>query len=68
MLRSTNTTVPCYAAGIVSGLSWLVYVIAVRSYSGMVTESVLTSITAASLLKKEPKADSVPQKGVDEDG
>lgn len=43
------------AAGIVSGLSWLVYVIAVRSYSGMVTESVLTIITAASLLKKEPK-------------
>ncbi len=41
------------AAGIVSGLSWLVYVIAVRSYSGMVTESVLTLITAASLLKKE---------------
>ncbi len=40
------------AAGIVSGLSWLVYVIAVRSYSGMVTESVLTIITAASLLKK----------------
>lgn len=43
------------AAGIVSGLSWLVYVIAVRSYSGMVTESVLTIITAASLLKKESK-------------
>ena len=43
------------AAGIVSGLSWLVYVIAVRSYSGMVTELVLTIITAASLLKKEPK-------------
>ena len=43
------------AAGIVSGLSWLVYVIAVRSYSGMVTESVLTIITAASLLKREPK-------------
>lgn len=43
------------AAGIVSGLSWLVYVIAVRSYSGMVTESVLTIITAASLLKKGPK-------------
>lgn len=42
-------------AGIVSGLSWLVYVIAVRSYSGMVTESVLTVITAASLMKKEPK-------------
>ena len=42
-------------AGIVSGLSWLVYVIAVRSYSGMVTESVLTMITAASLMKKEPK-------------
>lgn len=40
-------------AGIASGLSWLVYVIAVRSYSGMVTESVLTIITAASLLKKE---------------
>ena len=55
------------AAGIVSGLSWLVYVIAVKSYSGMVTESVLTIITAASLLKKEPKADSVPQKGVCED-
>ena len=55
------------AAGIVSGLSWLVYVIAVRSYSGMVTESVLTIITAASLLKKEPKADSVPQKGVSKD-
>ncbi len=50
------------AAGIVSGLSWLVYVIAVRSYSGMVTESVLTIITAASLLKKGPKADGVPQK------
>lgn len=43
------------AAGIVSGLSWLVYVIAVRSYSGMVTESVLTIITAASLLKKETR-------------
>ena len=43
------------AAGIVSGLSWLVYVIAVRSYSGMVTESVLTIITAASLLKKESR-------------
>ena len=43
------------AAGIVSGLSWLVYVIAVRSYSGMVTESVVTIITAASLLKKEPR-------------
>ena len=43
------------AAGIVSGLSWLMYVIAVRSYSGMVTESVLTGITAASLMKKEPK-------------
>ena len=42
-------------AGIVSSLSWLVYVIAVRSYSGMVTESVLTVITAASLMKKEPK-------------
>ena len=42
-------------AGIVSGLSWLMYVIAVRSYSGMVTESVLTGITAASLMKKEPK-------------
>ena len=41
--------------GIASGLSWLVYVIAVRSYSGMVTESVLTIITAASLLKKESK-------------
>ena len=40
-------------AGIASGLSWLVYVIVVRSYSGMVTESVLTIITAASLLKKE---------------
>ena len=38
------------AAGIVSGLSWLVYVIAVRSYSGMVTESVLTIITAASVV------------------
>ncbi len=49
------------AAGIVSGLSWLVYVIAVRSYSGMVTESVLTVITAASLLKKEPKADGRSQ-------
>ena len=35
-------------AGIASGLSWLAYVIAVRSYSGMVTESVLTIITAAS--------------------
>ena len=56
------------AAGIVSGLSWLVYVIAVRSYSGMVTESVLTIITAASLLKKDPNADSAPQKGVNEDG
>ena len=43
------------AAGIVSGLSWLVYVIAVRSYSGIVTESVLTIITAASLLKKESR-------------
>lgn len=43
------------AAGIVSGLSWLVYVIAVRSYSGMVTESVLTIITVASLLKKETR-------------
>ena len=43
------------AAGIASGLSWLVYVIAVRSYSGMVTESVLTIITAASLLKKESR-------------
>lgn len=43
------------AAGIVSGLSWLVYVIVVRSYSGMVTESVLTIITAASLLKKESR-------------
>ena len=32
-----------------------VYVIAVRSYSGMVTESVLTIITAASLLKKESR-------------
>ena len=42
-------------AGIASGLSWLVYVIAVRSYSGMVTESVLTIITAASLLKKESR-------------
>ena len=42
-------------AGIASGLSWLVYVIAVRSYSGMVTESVLTIITAASLLKKETR-------------
>ncbi len=50
------------AAGIVSGLSWLVYVIAVRSYSGMVTESVLTIITAASLLKREPKADKTPPK------
>ena len=38
-----------------AGLSWLVYVIAVRSYSGMVTESVLTIITAASLLKKESR-------------
>ncbi len=37
-------------AGIASGLSWLVYVIAVRSYSGMVTESVLTIITAASVV------------------
>lgn len=43
------------AAGIVSGLSWLVYVIAVRSYSGMVTESVLTIITATSMLKKEAR-------------
>ena len=43
------------AAGIASGLSWLVYVIAVRSYSGIVTESVLTIITAASLLKKESR-------------
>ena len=42
-------------AGIASGLSWLVYVIVVRSYSGMVTESVLTIITAASLLKKETR-------------
>lgn len=42
-------------AGIASGLSWLVYVIAVRSYSGIVTESVLTIITAASLLKKESR-------------
>ena len=42
-------------AGIASGLSWLMYVIAVRSYSGMVTESVLTIITAASLLKKETR-------------
>lgn len=42
-------------AGIASGLSWLVYVIAVRSYSGMVTELVLTIITAASLLKKETR-------------
>ena len=42
-------------AGIASGLSWLVYVIVVRSYSGMVTESVLTIITAASLLKKESR-------------
>lgn len=32
-----------------------------------VTESVLTIITTASLLKKEPKADSVPQKGVSKD-
>ena len=42
-------------AGIASGLSWLVYVIVVRSYSGIVTESVLTIITAASLLKKESR-------------
>ena len=41
--------------GVLLGLSWLVYVIAVRSYSGMVTESVLTIITAASLLKKESR-------------
>ena len=51
----TPVTVLPIVAGIASGLSWLVYVIAVRSYSGMVTESVLTIITAASLLKKESR-------------
>lgn len=44
-------------SGIFSALAWLVYVISVGSYSGILTESVLAVTTAASLLKR-PKADA----------
>jgi hypothetical protein len=39
-------------AGVLSALTWLVYAIVVHSYSGIVTEIVLTVITFSSLWKK----------------
>ncbi len=43
-------------SGVVSALAWLIYVISVRSYSGIITESLLTVITASSLWKKEERS------------
>lgn len=43
-------------SGIFSALAWLVYVISVGSYSGILTESVLAVLTAASLIKRPKKA------------
>lgn len=56
----SNRTV-IQVAGVFSALAWLVYVISVHSYSGIVTESVLAILTFTSILKRS-KASETPSR------